>query len=79
MKITEEEKAIIGHVVVDPDAWVAHALKEVGEWAVQAKIDKYRDDYLSKKDKPDYKNRVARQAEEDAEFLEMVKEKQTNL
>ena len=75
MKITEEERAIIGHVVVDPDAWIAHALKEVGEWAVKAKIDKYRDDYLAKKDKPDYKNRAVRQVEEDAEFMAKIKNK----
>ena len=76
MKITDEERAIIGHVVVDPDAWVAHALKEVGEWAVQAKIDKYRDDYLDKKDKSDYKNRAERQAKEDVESQERIRAKE---
>ena len=63
MKITDEERAIIGHVVIDPDAWVAHALKEVGEWAVRAKIDKYRDSYFADKIKPDYKNRAVREME----------------
>lgn len=73
MEISKEDKAIIGHVVIDPDAWIAHALKEVGEWAVTAKIDKYRDAYLKEKVKPDYKNRAVRQAEEDAKFLEKIK------
>jgi len=62
MELTVEEKGILAHIVVDPDAWVAHALEHGGEKAVTAKIESYRADYLSKKGLPDYKNRVERDA-----------------
>jgi len=61
MKLSIEDKAIIGHVVIDPDEWVAHALKTVGEQAVTAKIEKYRADYLAKKDLPGYQTRAERE------------------
>ena len=66
MELTQEDRAILAHVVVDPDAWVAHALATVGESAVTAKIERWRPVYLTEKDKPDYKNRVARDAVEEA-------------
>ena len=62
MNITQEDKAILAHVVIDPDAWVIHALATVGEHAVTAKIEKYRDDYLAKKDLPGYQTRAEREA-----------------
>ena len=63
MRLSVEDKAILAHVVVDPDAWVSHALATVGEWAVKAKIEKYRDDYLAKKDLPGYQTRAEREAD----------------
>jgi len=68
MNLTDEEYAIIGHVVVDPRSWVAHALsiEKLGEGAVQAKIDKYRGAYLAEKDKPGYKTRAQLQTEQNA-------------
>ncbi len=62
MKLSTEDKAILSHVVIDPDAWVAHALATVGEEAVTAKIERYRDKYLAQKDLPDYKTRAEREA-----------------
>ena len=60
MELTQEERAILAHVVLDPDAWVAHALATVGEDAVWAKIERWRRYYEAEKEKPEYKNRVAR-------------------
>ena len=64
--MTQEEKNILSHVLIDPDTWVTNALATVREEAVTAKIEKYRVDYLSKKDDPNYKNRADRDAEIDA-------------
>jgi len=59
--LTDEERAILAHVVIDPDAWAAHALvTDPGGKALAAKIAKYRDDYLTKKDLPEYKTRAER-------------------
>jgi hypothetical protein len=65
MKITDDDRAILAHIVIDPDAWVEHASTVVGEWAVTAKINKYRNAYLSQKDKSDYKTRAIREIEAD--------------
>ena len=63
MKLSIEDKAILAHVVIDPDAWVEHAIATIGEWAITAKIEKYRDDYLAKKDLPGYQTRAEREAD----------------
>jgi hypothetical protein len=61
MELTQEQYAILEHVLVDPDAWIANAIATVGELAVIDKINKYRDDYLSQKDNPNYKTRAERE------------------
>ena len=66
MELSIEDKAILAHVVIDPDAWVSHALTTVGERAVTAKIERWRPHYEAEKDKPGYMNRVQRDAEEEA-------------
>ena len=43
--LTAEEKAILGHVVLDPQAWAGHAERFVSPDAVVAKINKYRGPY----------------------------------
>ena len=43
--LTAEEKAILGHVVLDPQGWADHAEAFVGPDAVVAKINKYRGPY----------------------------------
>ena len=65
MTLTQEELAIIGHVVIDPNAWVAHALETVGESAVIEKIARYRAAYLAEKERlgDAYKNRVERETQ----------------
>ena len=68
MELTQEERNILAHIVVDPDAWVAHALATVDEPAVLVKINKYRADYLAKKDLPNYMNRAERDVFELAEI-----------
>jgi hypothetical protein len=35
--LTDEDRAVLAHLVVDPDAWIAHALATVGPKAVLAK------------------------------------------
>jgi hypothetical protein len=62
MELSTEDRAILAHVVIDPDAWVAHAIETVGEQAVTAKIEKYRADYLAQKDLAGYKTRAEREA-----------------
>ena len=62
MELTKVEKAILAHVVVDPDAWVEHAVKTVGESAVMSKIYKWKPTYELEKAKPNYMGRVARDA-----------------
>ena len=43
--LTENEKAILGHVVLDPQGWADNAERFVGPDAVVAKINKYRGRY----------------------------------
>jgi len=63
MELTIKERAILEHMLVDVDAWVAHALgSRAGEPAVAAKIERWRPVYLAEKDKPDYMNRAEREA-----------------
>jgi hypothetical protein len=66
MELTIEDKAILAHVVLNPDVWVDHTLKTVGEQAVMAKIERWRPHYEAEKIKPDYKNRVERDTAEEA-------------
>lgn len=61
MNLSIEDKAILAHVVIDPDEWVSHALATVGEQAVTAKIERYRVDYLTAKDLPGYQTRTERE------------------
>ena len=62
-KLTDDEIAILGHIVVDPQAWAQHAYATVGPEAVEAKIARYRPEYEAAKAVEGYKNRAARDAE----------------
>lgn len=79
MQLTNEERAILAHVVVDVDAWVAHALssfgQEAGEVAVRAKIESHRAAYLAAKDLPGYQTR----AEQEADAAAIVAAQETAL
>lgn len=47
MNLSAEDRAVLAHVVADPDVWVANALTlENGEQIVTDKITKYRQAYL---------------------------------
>lgn len=77
-----EEAAILAHVIVDPQAWIDNAIANNLEWAIQEKVEKYRQDYLDAKylsitvdpetgietrvENPDYLNRAERDALEEA-------------
>lgn len=63
--VSDEDLAVIAHVVPDAEAWVQHAFDNLGASAVRAKIDKYRDVYVADKARlgPGYKSRAARDAE----------------
>lgn len=67
LTLTDEQRAVLAHVVVDPDAWVAHAVEVIGEWAVYEKLEKHRDAYMEAFALPEYKNRVERDAAAAAE------------
>ncbi len=60
MELSIEDKAILAHVVIDPDAWIDHALKTVGEQAVTAKVERWKPDYLKEKERlgENYKTRA---------------------
>jgi hypothetical protein len=58
----QENQSVLKHCIVDPDAWVTHAIATVGQWAVDEKIAKYRQDYLDHKYDDDYQTRAERDA-----------------
>ena len=66
--MNEEQRLILAHVVVDPDAWLTHAQSTFGEEAAQVfmeqKVERYRSDYESKSALSGYKNRAQRDAEQ---------------
>ena len=58
--LTDEERSILAHIVVDPQAWADHAEVTVGAAAVLNKIEKYRAAYKAAKtaEGPRYKTRA---------------------
>lgn len=64
MNLTSEQFAILAHVVLDPQGWADHAAATLREEAVEAKVDKYRAEYVAVKDQPGYKTRAEREANE---------------
>lgn len=59
MNLTEHQRNVLAHVVIDPDKWVSNALSDEH---ILAKIAKYEQDYLEASKLPDYKNRAQRDA-----------------
>lgn len=63
--MTAEQRAVLAHVVVDPDAWYAHAVSHFGaEIAAQhlaAKVARWMPDYEPKASAVDYKTRAERE------------------
>jgi hypothetical protein len=60
MELSEEDRAVLAHVVVNVDEWVGNAIAVVGETAVTEKIDAYRAEYLQAAQLPGYKVRAER-------------------
>ncbi len=66
--LTGNERAVLAHVVVDPDAWWAHATSFTRideEKALAAKVKRWQSSYDGEGNDPAYKTRAVRQAEED--------------
>ncbi len=66
MALTTEQRAILAHTVVDPDAWMAHAVETFGADAttmLENKVARIKPEYEAEKAKPAYKTRAERDAE----------------
>ena len=67
MELSKEDREVLAHVVVDPDAWLAHAVETFGEEQATVflaqKVDRWNPEYLAQKDLPNYKTRIERDAE----------------
>ena len=73
--LTDRERLVLAHVVLNPDSWWAHASSRDGsdgtriidgESALANKVARWGPEYDTALAAGDYKNRVVRQAEEDA-------------
>jgi hypothetical protein len=73
--LTDRERAVLAHVVVDPDEWWAHCCSCDGtnghraidcESALAEKVAKWGGDYDTQVAQPDYKTRAVREAEAEA-------------
>ena len=73
--LTDRESAVLAHVVMDPNAWWTHVCSRDGsaggraldaEKCLANKVSKCGPDYDATLAAGGYKNRVVRQAEEDA-------------
>jgi hypothetical protein len=60
MELSEADRAVLAHVVVNVNEWVGNAIAVVGETAVTEKIDAYRAEYLQAVELPGYKVRAER-------------------
>lgn len=60
--MTDDQRAVLAHVVVDPDAWYAHAVKHFGADLAQkhlaAKVARWRPHYEGAKQQAGYKTRA---------------------
>ena len=71
--LTENERCVLSHVVVDPDEWWEHATnwpKIDEEAALAAKVARWKPSYDGECHQPDYKIRAVRQAEEDQQLAD---------
>lgn len=68
--MTNEERQVLAHVVVDPDAWLAHAVSTFGaaaaHAALAAKVERWRGDHAAAAAQPGYKTRAEHEAEKAA-------------
>lgn len=49
--MTDDQRAVLAHVVMDPDGWLAHAVEALGEAeaqaALEAKVSRWQANYLA--------------------------------
>lgn len=66
MKLSELDRAVLAHVVVDVEAWVSHALTHASENAVNQKIDRWKENYILENQSlgSDYKTRAERELDQ---------------
>lgn len=68
--MTDEQRAVLAHVVLDPDAWYAHAVssfgQEKGREALKAKVARWQASYDRAKTLPDYLPRAEREGHSEA-------------
>jgi len=68
-ELTANERAVLAHVVVDPDEWWSNTnsvVKVDHEAALEAKVGRYQSDYDDAAALDGYKTRAERDAEESA-------------
>ena len=62
--MTSEQRAVLAHVVIDPDQWYAHAVATFGEEkaarALAEKVTRWSAEYASASTLPGYKTRAQR-------------------
>lgn len=72
MELSTENREVLAHVVVDPDAWLDHVVTTFGEEKAKemllAKVERWKPEYIADKERlgSEYKNRAARDEEEQA-------------
>ena len=64
--LKRDDRVILAHVVVDPDAWYEHAVRQFGEEVADkhlaAKIARWKGDYEAAVARVGYKTRAEREA-----------------
>lgn len=72
--MTDEQRAVLAHVLVDPDAWYAHAVEALGEAraaeALAAKVARWQPLYDQASAAPGYLPRAQRPDQEPAPLLD---------
>ena len=66
--LTDHERCVLAHVVVDPDEWWEHATRWAKideEAALAAKVARWKPGYDGECHQPDYKTRAVRETEAD--------------
>lgn len=69
-ELTSLERSVLAHIVVDADAWWAHANDENNrvdpETAIASKVERHKQAYLEAVEAGNYLNRAEREAQERA-------------
>lgn len=65
MSLTDHQRAVLAHVVTDPDAWQAHneavaSSPEIAAARLAEKVARWEPDYMAAKDAPGYQTRAQR-------------------